>query len=210
MVWSASACVCARYPAAWALPWVTAAEGEREAVRAQLGLDPAALAALQGQVDAAFADEQFGWPDVWLDLPSARAFYRQYLTAMPHVKLLAIGLPAGYRAGYLAEKAPALGMGACGIYLALQAGKQMPPGGKVRGYEVLGGDQGDHHSFLCNQLEVPYRQELNIELNEHGLISEYADAVRAAEYTNLPTTGAEPVTWRPWRIVEYSPLPHLA
>jgi hypothetical protein len=73
----------------------------------------------------------------------------------------------------------------------------------ARGYEILGAEVGgSFHSFLCNYLEVPYQQQLQVRFNDYGLIADYADAVRAAEFTNLPTTGAEPVPWYPWVVIE--------
>ena len=70
-------------------------------------------------MDAAFDQQRFGWPNVWLDRPAAEQFQRQYLTAVPHVKLLAIALPAPYLDPCLRAVTPTPGSGECGLYQML-------------------------------------------------------------------------------------------
>jgi hypothetical protein len=66
----------------------------------------------------------------------------------------------------------------------------------------LGYEYGELHSFICNGLEREYAV-LGIQLNRCGLLDGLTDAERAAEFTNLESTGAEPVPWDAWRIDEY-------
>ncbi len=203
-LWTISSCFCSVYPDTWALSWVSAGREDREAVRARLGLDDDGFGVLQAQVDAAFEAERFGWPNVWLDRASAEAFYRQYLVALPHMRLLAVVLPAAYLDEFLQHHTPAPGFGACGLYQLLSRRLSPPGPTQTLGYEILGVEEGGScHSFLCNYLEVPYRHELGVRFNDYGLINDYADAVRATNYTNLPSTGSEPVPWYPWLILEY-------
>lgn len=205
MLWTVSSCFCTVYPHTWALSWVTSAVEDRDAMRMRLGLDAAGFRRLQAEVDADFAAERFGWPNVWLDRASAEEFYRRYLAAVPHVRLLAVALPAVYLDGFLQEHAPAPGFGAAGLYQLLSRRIELTGPAQPLGYEILGVEEGGGcHSFLCNYLEAPYREELRVRFNEHGLVADYADATRAATYTNLPTTGAEPVPWYPWLVVEYA------
>lgn len=172
---------------------------------ARLGLTAASFHTLQVQVDSAFEAERFGWPNVWLDRASAEWFYRHYLAAVPHIRLLAAALPAAYVDGFLQHHAPAPGFGASGLYQLISRRIELADSGRVLGYEILGVEEGGScHSFLCNYLEVPYRQELEVRFNDHGLIDDYSVAVHATDYTNLATTGAEPVPWYPWLVVEYA------
>ena len=203
MLWTISSCLCAIYPDSWALSWVTHTPVDRAAMQARLGLDTEAFRALQAEMDAAFDQQRFGWPNVWLDRPAAEQFQRQHLTAIPHVKLLAIALPAPYLDPCLRDSTPTPGSGACGLYQMLSRRIKLTDQTGALGYESLGVEVGgSFHSFLCNYLEVPYQQELHVHFNDYGLIAGYADAVRAADYTNLATTGAEPVPWYPWLVVE--------
>jgi hypothetical protein len=204
MLWTTSSCFCTIYPDTWSLSWVNAAPEELDAMCMRLELDAAGFRTLQVQVDGAFEAERFGWPNVWLERASAEEFYRQYLAAVPHVRLLAVALPASYLDGFLQHHAPAPGFGACGLYQLLSRRIKLEGTARLLGYEILGVEEGGScHSFLCNYLEVAYRQKLQIPFNDHGLIDDYADAVHAADYTNHPSTGSEPVPWYPWLIVEY-------
>jgi hypothetical protein len=73
----------------------------------------------------------------------------------------------------------------------------------ARGYEVLGSEAGgSFHTFACHGLEADYVEKLGLSLNSNGLISDYNDAVRASDYTNLDSTGTEPVPWFPWLVFE--------
>lgn len=209
MLWTISSCICSVYPDAWSLAWVKAAPAERDAVRTRLGLDADGFRTLQARVEGAFEAERFGWPNVWLERASAEEFYRQYLAAVPLVRLLAVALPAVYLDRFLEQHAPAPGFGACGLYQLLSRRVKSADSATTLGYEILGVEEGGScHSFLCNYLEVPYRQVLQIPFNDQGLIDDYDDAVRAADYTNLPSTGSEPVPWYPWLIAEYALPPN--
>jgi hypothetical protein len=209
-LWSLSNCMCHIYPNAWALPWVNTSADDLEEMRLRLSLTQAEFVGMQAGVDTAFNEERFGWPHVWLDLASARDFHNRYLSAILQVKLLAIALAETHLENALHDTAPWPGEGEWGVHqmlsrrLMLSQADTEQPVGQPRGFEVLGADHGGgFHSFLCNYLEKPYRETLGLSFNEHGLLTNKAEAGRAADFTNLETTGAEPVPWYPWLVVEY-------
>jgi hypothetical protein len=39
--------------------------------------------------------------------------------------------------------------------------------------------------------------------NKYGLIDNYEDAVKCAEYFEQPEVGAEQVPWVPWKLAQY-------
>ena len=90
-----------------------------------------------------------------------------------------------------------------GVHAMLSKRKVLSQGATVRGYEVLGYDYGAFHSFAVNYQENEYCGDLGLSLNANGLFDNYSDAVKAAQYTRLPTTGAEPGLWFPWWVSEY-------
>lgn len=142
---------------------------------------------------------------MWLDLASAQHYYQHYLLAIPRIKLLAIALPAPYLDAFLSEAVPEPGYGPHGLYQMLVQRQKLPKSERVLGFEILGAEYGGaSHSFLCNHLETAYQQQLNLRLNDHGLLASYDEARRAADFTNLDTTGAEPVPWYPWLVVDYT------
>jgi hypothetical protein len=70
-IWSISGCVCSIYPDIWALPWVRSTHYDRPKIQQRLGLTAPAFQAMQTWVDQAFTEQRFGWPNIWLDYPSA-------------------------------------------------------------------------------------------------------------------------------------------
>jgi hypothetical protein len=207
VLWTVSACICNVYPDAWAFPWVNTDPDRQAEEQARLGLSDTDYGHMQAWVNTTFNEQRFGWPNVWLDLASARQYYHHYLRSIVGIKLLAIALPAPYLEDALAASAPKPGMGEDGVHQMLQLRRTLtePEAEHARGFEVLGIDLGGtFHTFLCNYLEVPYRDELGLTFNHNGLLASLADAQRASEYTNLDSTAAEPVSWHPWLVVEYS------
>jgi hypothetical protein len=204
-LWTVSACICPTYPDSWGLPWVSESEETLQEIRERLGLEPEAFQELRREVDAALAEERFGWPNVWLDLASARAFRRRYLRHIPQLTLLAIALPEPYVEDFLRDETPIDSNEAeVGIFRRMLRRERWGLDGDPHGFDVLGAEMGGSlHTFVCNGLEKPYQDQLGIALNQHGLIDGYDDAIRAAEYTNLESTGAEPVAWYPWLVVEH-------
>ncbi len=62
---------------------------------------------------------------------------------------------------------------------------------------------------MCNSLETDYSTKLNISFNRNGLIDNFEDAEKAADFTNSPEVGAEPVLWQPWAIIEITEANNL-
>lgn len=209
-LWTVSACICPTYPDSWGLSWVSESEEDLQKIRDRLGLENKTFQELRREIDTAFLQERFGWPNVWLDLADARSFQRRYLRSLSRLKLLAIALPEIYVEDFLREEAPAHpNAGEIGVHQRILRRERWESAGDFRGFDILGvAISGSLHTFVCNGLEDLYRDQLGIAPNQHGLIAGYDDAVRAAEYTNLETTAAEPVGWYPWLVEEY-PLAFL-
>jgi hypothetical protein len=202
--WTISACICDVYPDTWAFSWTNVAPDTLRERQQHLQLTDAAFAHVRTECDQALTTHILGWPDMWLDLPAARTFYQMYLQHLDTIKLLAIALPAAYWDDAIRDVAPLDGYAGGGVYQLLQQQQALPDGYVVRGYDILGAEYGDaFHSFFCNGLEQAYQDVLHLSLNAQGLIEQYESAQHATEYTNLETTGAEPVPWYPWLVVEY-------
>jgi hypothetical protein len=63
---------------------------------------------------------------------------------------------------------------------------------------------GPLNSFAFNHLENEFIHRLGLRLNGNGLFCDYASALKAAQFTQEPGTGAEPGLWLPWKESEYS------
>jgi hypothetical protein len=55
--------------------------------------------------------------------------------------------------------------------------------------------------FLAT-IVADFAHQLNIKLNQHGLIDKYDQAIQGSDYANRPDLGAELVLWIPWAIIE--------
>ena len=198
LFWTVSGCICPIYPGAWGLPWVKISQEERERISRELDLHPAEFQALQTWVNDQMEGGNFGWPDVFLEPEPARQFYRSYLRQLPRISLIRIALPETYLEEFTRLGKPAEGSGEPGVYAGIRRGVLIEPGQEDLGYDILGYDLGSFHSSACHYLYKDFKDELGISLNEIGLIEDYDQAVRAAEYTRQPGRGVEPALWQPW------------
>lgn len=202
-LWTISGCICDTLPDSWALSWSQDAPEVLAEARQLLGLTSGEFATMREYVEQLYVDGRFGWPDVFLDLAAAREFRRKYCRGVRGVRLLGIALATPLVEQFLIDATPFKSQEEPGVFRAVSARRPPPHDGSIRGFEVLGyEDHGGFHSFVCNGLEREYAS-LGIRLNEFGLMDDFADAERADEFTNLESTGAEPVPWEAWRIDEY-------
>lgn len=200
-LWTVSPCICEIYPDSWVFSWSSSSSDNYQR---DLRLDNEGMNSLQALADKLMSQEELGWPNVFLDIVVARNFYHQYLKHIPDIKLLSIALSEPYLSEFVEENRPGPNMGEGGVYKKLLQRHLRDNNAIVRGFEVLGDEYGGQfHSFICNSLQTDYSEELNIALNQNGMIDNYEDAIRAAEYTNLDEVGAEPSLWQPWLILEH-------
>jgi hypothetical protein len=205
--WTVSGCICKIYPDTWIFSWTSKSMGSPHHYQETLKLDEEGFKSLQAWADEMFKKEELGWPNVFLNIETARQFYAQYLKHLPDIKLLSIALSEPYRIEFIEENKPKPGMGEGGVYQKLLQRQLLDPTAITRGFEILGDEWGGQfHSFFCNSLDTDYKEQLNISLNQYGLIDRYEEAVRAADYTSLDEVKAEPALWQPWLISEY-PIP---
>ena len=203
--WSVSRCICEIRPDSWVFTWVTEQTArQRKAMRERLQLGERDFYEMQARFDRLLDDDAFGWPNVFLDADLARDFYATYLRHLPDIKLLSIALPDVYWTAFIEETAPPENVGESGVRRMLGKRQALGASASARGFEVLGFDGAGFHSFVCHSLETDYDTRLQITLGPNGLIEDYEDAVRAAEYTALDKVGAEPELWRPWLVSEHS------
>ena len=215
--YSVSNCICSHHPSLSMLSW-TCDAGDKEKYRTKLGLTVKEFQALQNKADRWFDLDLYAWGEVLLDLDLAKEFAANYLSHLQNIKLLAIATTANYRDLFLQSES-ALNNSEIGICQALKSHQTIEiertlasryNGLQTRnaqardflGYEILGYEYGGFHSFVCNHLETDFANKLKIKLNQYGLIEQYDLATKASDYANNPNTGAEPVLWMPWAIVE--------
>lgn len=200
---SLSTCLVTHVPDTWALAWATS-DGARHTAARRLGLDLLEVDAIVAWATGAFDESALGWPDVILDLETARAARRRFFPGRGDIVLLELALPEDLVAGFVAAATPTgADEGTPGILLALGAARPPAAGGTLRGFEVLGWDQGAFHSSLCNGLEADFARVLGLRPNGFALLDREEDARAAAAHAAAPSTGAEPGLWLPWAVLEH-------
>jgi hypothetical protein len=87
-------------------------------------------------------------------------------------------------------------------HTAALAREQLPEEGEVLGWEPLGMEFSDFHSWFCNGIEREV-EPWGIKPNALGFIDNFEDAKRVAAYCHEEQP--EPGYWAPWRITRYQP-----
>ena len=204
-----SACLAHIVPDAWTIEWAKVDESERLARAAEFGIDAQHLPdAIRWATDH-FDGGGFAWPNLFLNAAAARDFRRRFVTAT--VRLLQMSLPEQSLESFLALTTPPpqqpgyAPVGPIGVYEALARRSVSTDLAERRGYEVLGFDgAAGFDSFRCNALEGDFERLFGVQFNQWGLINDWADAARCAEFANSPEVSTCALAWHPWLVLEHS------
>ncbi|MEI8258106.1 MAG: hypothetical protein WCJ30_20710, partial [Deltaproteobacteria bacterium] len=176
----------------WTFAWTGDEPAARRKNAATLGWDDDTLAQVTAWCTATFDEGSTGYPDVFLAVDDALRFVERFLAARDDVLVIGLALDEPSAAAFVAEFAPAPGMGEQGASVALRANREPAPGGEVLGFDVLGWEAGGCHSFVCNGLERVFEDKLGARPNASGLYDDETEAARCAELAGSPGVGAEP------------------
>ncbi len=197
--YSQSKCICSIHPEISGYSWDPISQEDQKKYANDLCLNDTEYSNLQKKIDTYLDKKLLGWSNTFYDISTAKEFYNNFLKNLSGIKLFAIGLKVPEVESFKVENSESEG-----ILNALEKNMIIPANYKFWGYEILGYEWNAFHSFACHDLIYDYKQELKIDINSHGLIDNYENAVKAANYTNLESTGAEPVYWQPWGVFECS------
>lgn len=190
-------------PAWWAFPSARPDGEKRAAFLKACGLQERSDELLKWVSDCEALHEVL-YPNVICRLAVAREFSARFSIDTRDWHLIGIGLNRALLESFLAEFKPAAAnVWVPPFYEMLSKNRTLESGAHLRGYDVLGLDTGSTvHSWLCNGLEAR-AHSFGIHVNFLGLLETYADAEKVAQDASDPETGAEPVPWYPWMVVEY-------
>lgn len=148
----------------------------------------------------------FGWPGVFYSLDDARAFTKRYLGLENTCKLvlLELGLHMNLVQAFLIEAEPSdfNQGGEGGHYLAIMEQKTVTPG-ETLGFDVLGYECNGFCSWLVHGQEPAMEERFSFALNSRGLIDSEDVAIELADYYGSEESGAEPVLWLPWMMLQH-------
>ena len=208
---SLSRCVCDFVPDAWTIEWTGMDENIRLENASKFDLKPEALIELKQWSTANFGEDFDAWY-VMFQLETAQYLRKRFLSHLNDVVILGAGLHKTLCDDFLkSAKAPPskpgfAPNGESSDYLAIAKKLSPVPGGIPIGFEPVNrGVIAYDHSWVCNSLEKDAK-EMKITINEFGLISEYADALKFTNLINEGKISAEPDPWWPWLLVDYSKL----
>jgi hypothetical protein len=193
--WSVSAYISHIYPGIWGFSW----QYSKRQVPKNFSLTKSELTKLHACITALFEQSKYGAPGFFFEQKDALAFQEQFLSNLPHVRLLGIFLHESHCSTAHAEVE--LHTSPDWPTLATLLQQQIPEqeAGLTIGFDLLGlFDYGGYEPFSYHVLEEEYRTLFGIELNEYGLFSSEADCQRVASYTN--TIADEPATWLPFKV----------
>jgi hypothetical protein len=198
-----------RFPGPYALAWSAVAEAERTEEFERVGL-PAPLRASATAWATENFEKAFGWPGVFYTLPEALAARERFLSGVPGIHVIGLGLPERYLESFLEAAQPAASqpgfapMGSSGYYDVASERRPLAPGGQLLGFELVVTDFGQIvHSWLCNSLEEDCFQALGVRPAAYGLLSDWETAERCYAEISKDSVGKEPGLWLPWALVGY-------
>jgi len=199
---SASTCYCPRIPDAWAVEWANFSHEERMAEVAEAGIAESAVPDIMDWTTRALDRGDFGWPNVFYELVTARLFAKEHLPTTEGLALLEIALPEGLVDEFLANATPASPMEGRGGHLCSIARRRAPGPGTEVGFDVLGFDHNQFDSWLCHNMEREVFEKFQICANARGLLGRFHHAERIAEFYR-EDPGTEPLLWLPWIVIEH-------
>jgi hypothetical protein len=201
------------FPESWTLSWCGDPSESRVRNAQLFGMTESDLDRVQAWADGAFGSVFGAW-DVIFRIEDARAIARTFLSRAQGLELWGLGVhrsflkelrdgtePPAQVPGY----APS---GASGVHLATEMGRSLAAGGTALGHEPLIAEVGCGFSSPASLHldEAAVWSRLGVQLNEHGLVDSYAEALAGCrEFATATLSGPAPQSdWFPGLIVRYS------
>ncbi|MEH7014813.1 hypothetical protein V7087_29100 [Neobacillus niacini] len=203
-IYSASECLCDFHPVINVL-WGSSKRSKKEYAQ-KLNIPESTYNELEKWVEEMFEVERFTYPQLFTTVELAKEFLCKFLSHLTDAKVIGIGLPEDLINEFIeyeeTENRPVKNH--YGIEKLLLNKTQIAvKDSKMLGYEVLGFENGNFHSYLCNSLEKDFKKHFGFALNENGFITSLEETIRYCDYSNDEELGTEPVLWLPWAIFEY-------
>jgi len=198
-LFSMSDCICDKFPQYWSYQESNVAIEKAMMVAEKYNIDWILLENLEKEIKKE-DDKNFGFPNLFFNKNTAKAYYNKYFNKIKIIKLLEPGIELEY----LQEIKLTAGNDNWGPIMKIKENTGVDQSGKIIGFDVVGYFCGWSDSFLCNRLEEDYKNKFGFELNEFGLFDDYDKAKIAATYNMSGEAKTEDILWIPWIIYEHS------
>lgn len=196
-----STCITGTLPDSWAITWIREENIKREEKASEFGIGKERLEKITDWVTSQVDEGKIGIPNAFYSTDDAKHFLSKFNLSLGNLVLLGIGIHENLAKAFIESTKVQNIMD--GLILSVEQGNKLESAGIPLGYEIYGHETGSYHSWLCNSLEKEAFDKFNIRPNMYGLLDNYADAVKCAEFFEQPEVGAEEVPWFPWKIVKY-------
>lgn len=202
---SMSSCLAEFLPDVWCIQWANASEAECQRGAEFFALTEDQRFELTTTVTAAFGQE-LGWPNVILELETARALATTSLH-LPDMRILELGLHHESVATFCRNAEPKqqegfAPVGRHGIHEALLKHRRTSASGIPLGFEPLLSDGWLSDSWLCHGLETVVAKQLQVHPNRVGLIETIEEARSVTAF--IARDDVAPGVWLPWLIIDHT------
>lgn len=205
-IWSGSRHICPKLPDAWIFDWVTenTLGQERDRAIEKLQFSPAEFSAMQKDFQDLFKNDQFGFPNVFMNSNIALEMYYKYFHKVPDLKLLGLGLPETALDLFFEEyEKPGFELVSNnGVYRKLEQEQAVNANVLEIGYDLLCFTAADYCSFLCGSMESEIQDKYGVQYNQYGWVSEYKPADRVVQAIRRGEEQAEEGFWASWLAFE--------
>lgn len=177
-------------------PW-TIHKNEKEDAIKDFDIDYKTIESIHTWTNQMDTENKIGYPDLFNSIDSAREYRDRFFQHLNDVKILGVYLPIAEKDDLIKHFEPqGEKMGEIGLRCNLRKQEIDNDKENVLGFDLIGIEiGGDFHSFHCHDLYGDLKRDLEIELNDYGLINNDTKWKELVDYMNDEDKGFEPVPW---------------
>lgn len=177
-------------------PW-TIHKNEKEDAIKDFGIDYQTIDLIHSWTDKMDTENKIGYPGLFYSIDSAKEYRDRFFSHLKNVSIYGLYLPEVEMENLIKEFEPqGEKMGEIGLRYNLRKRELDNDYGKLIGFDLIGIESGgDFHTFHCHDLYGDLKRDLEIEINEYGLINSDSKWEELVDYMNDENKGFEPVPW---------------
>lgn len=129
------------------------------------------------------------WPNIYSSVDVAKEFTDRFISNKVSIKIIELGIEKN-DAAELIEDSSYSDLGEIERILTLKKILRLSPC-EILGFDILGVEHGYFTSYLINHFEKELIHRVGLNINCHGLISDYRKAMNGANYLVNESSGGE-------------------
>ena len=142
-------------------------------------------------------ENKIGFPELFYSIDSVREYRDKFFSHLKDCEIYGIYFPQTEMENLIKEFEPyGENFDEIGLRNRLRKGEIENDNGKLIGYDLIGVESdGGFHTFHCHDLYKDLKKDLEIEINEYGLIDSDEKWKELVDYMNDEDKGFKPVPW---------------